>query len=99
MIITIGRQHGSNGHDIARALAGQLGYACYDKEIVDLAAEHSSFSKEVFASYDEKRISNFLLWQSAYTELIFTDRLWPDFTEKDIDDAIAEYRSRSRRFG
>ena len=47
----------------------------------------------------EKRISNFLLWQSAYTELIFTDRLWPDFTEKDIDDAIAEYRSRSRRFG
>ena len=61
MIITIGRQHGSNGHDIARALAGQLGYACYDKEIVDLAAEHSSFSKEVFASYDEKRISNFLV--------------------------------------
>ena len=47
----------------------------------------------------EKRISNFLLWQSAYSELVFTDTLWPDFSEKDIDAAIAEYRSRSRRFG
>ena len=61
MIITIGRQHGSNGHDIARALAEELGFACYDKEIVDLAAEHSSFSKEIFASYDEKRVSNFIV--------------------------------------
>ena len=59
MIITIGRQHGSNGHDIARALAGELGIACYDKEIVDLAAEQSSFSREIFASYDEKRVSPF----------------------------------------
>ena len=60
MIITIGRQHGSNGHDIARALAAELGFACYDKEIVDLAAEHSNFSKEIFASYDEKRVSSFI---------------------------------------
>ena len=61
MIITIGRQHGSNGHDIARALASELGYACYDKEIVDHAAERSSFSKEVFASYDEKRVSTYIV--------------------------------------
>ena len=47
----------------------------------------------------EQRISNFLLWQSAYTELVFTDKLWPDFGEKDIDAAIAEYNRRSRRFG
>jgi len=47
----------------------------------------------------EKRISNFLLWQSAYSELVFTDTLWPDFSEKDIDAAIAEYARRSRRFG
>ena len=47
----------------------------------------------------EKRISNYLLWQSAYTELVFTDRLWPDFGEKDIDAAIEEYRRRNRRFG
>ena len=44
MIITLGRQHGSNGHDIARALADALGYTCYDKEIVDHAAENSSFT-------------------------------------------------------
>ena len=47
----------------------------------------------------EKRISNFLMWQSAYSELVFTDTLWPDFGEKDIDAAIAEYARRSRRFG
>ncbi len=66
MIITIGRQHGSNGHDIARALAGELGIACYDKEIVDLAAEQSSFSREIFASYDEKRVSNFIVPSPHY---------------------------------
>ena len=47
----------------------------------------------------EKRLSNFLLWQSAYSELVFTDTLWPDFGEADIDAAIAEYRQRQRRFG
>lgn len=47
----------------------------------------------------EYRISNFLMWESAYSELLFTDVLWPDFTEKDIDSAIAEYRRRDRRFG
>ncbi len=47
----------------------------------------------------EKRISNFLMWQSAYSELVFTDTLWPDFGEKDINAAIAEYARRSRRFG
>ena len=57
MVITIGRQHGSNGHLIARALAERLGYACYDKEIVDRAAEDSPFSKEVVDSFDEKRVS------------------------------------------
>ncbi len=66
MIITIGRQHGSNGHDIARALAAELGYACYDKEIVDHAAEHSNFSKEIFASYDEKRVSSFIVPSPHY---------------------------------
>lgn len=47
----------------------------------------------------EKRISNFLLWQIAYTELWFTDVLWPDFTEKDLWQAIYEYQQRDRRFG
>jgi undecaprenyl diphosphate synthase len=47
----------------------------------------------------EYRISNFLLWQMAYTELHFTETLWPDFTKNDLLKAIREYQSRERRFG
>lgn len=47
----------------------------------------------------EKRISNFLIWQLAYTELLFVDRLWPDFSRQDFEDAVAEYQSRIRRYG
>ncbi len=47
----------------------------------------------------EVRVSNFLLWQSAYSEFYFCDTLWPDFTEKDLDRALCAYQSRERRFG
>ena len=47
----------------------------------------------------EVRLSNFLLWQSAYAELYFTDCLWPDFDEAELDRAIASYADRERRFG
>ena len=47
----------------------------------------------------EHRISNFLLWQSAYTELYFTEKLWPDFTKDDLYQAIINYQTRERRFG
>ena len=47
----------------------------------------------------EMRTSNFLLWQSAYSEYVFMDVLWPDFREQDLDRAIAEYTRRNRRFG
>lgn len=47
----------------------------------------------------EQRISNFLLWQCAYSEFYFTDVLWPDFTPEELDKAIAEYHRRDRRFG
>ena len=47
----------------------------------------------------EQRISNFLLWQGAYSELLFIDRLWPDFDENALYRAIKEYQSRNRRFG
>jgi undecaprenyl diphosphate synthase len=47
----------------------------------------------------ELRISNFLIWQSAYSEYYFTDVLWPDFDEKEIDKALLAYRQRQRRFG
>lgn len=47
----------------------------------------------------EHRISNFLLWQCAYTEFLFIDTLWPDFSKADLADAIAEFHRRERRFG
>jgi undecaprenyl diphosphate synthase len=75
----------------------------------------SALSKDRFASYlytagmpdpdllirtsGEYRISNFLLWQSAYTEFYFTDVLWPDFSNEDLFRAIADYQRRERRFG
>ena len=47
----------------------------------------------------EYRLSNFLMWQSAYSELYFTETLWPDFDEKEINRAIAEFQRRERRYG
>jgi undecaprenyl diphosphate synthase len=47
----------------------------------------------------ETRLSNFLLWQAAYSELHFTPVLWPDFGRKDVEEALSEYRQRRRRFG
>ncbi len=69
----------------------------------DLAAELSmSFAPEpdlFIRTGGEQRISNFMLWQLAYTELYFTEALWPDFDATALDDAIASYRARERRFG
>jgi undecaprenyl diphosphate synthase len=47
----------------------------------------------------EKRLSDFLLWESAYAELCFVDTLWPDFGAEDLRAAVADFRSRERRFG
>ena len=53
----------------------------------------------VISTSGEKRLSNFLLWQSAYSELVFTDKLWPDFTKEDLAEAIREFHRRERRYG
>ena len=53
----------------------------------------------VIRTSGEKRISNFLLWQSAYSELVFVDKLWPDFSGDDLTDAIREFQTRDRRYG
>ena len=47
----------------------------------------------------EYRISNFLLWQAAYAEFYFTDKLWPDLTVKDVDEIVENFKQRNRRFG
>lgn len=53
----------------------------------------------VIRTSGEQRISNFLLWESAYSEFVFPDVLWPDFRKKHLDEALAEYSARERRFG
>lgn len=53
----------------------------------------------VIRTSGEKRISNFLLWQCAYSEMVFIDRLWPDFSKDDLAEAIREFHGRERRYG
>lgn len=85
------------------------------KKILDSELKSDDITEAIFSSYldtsgtpdpdliirtsGEQRLSNFLLWQSAYSELYFTDILWPDFTEKAFLDAIYDYQKRDRRFG
>ncbi|MDE6371998.1 MAG: undecaprenyl diphosphate synthase family protein, partial [Clostridia bacterium] len=53
----------------------------------------------VVRSSGEKRLSNFMLWQASYSELIFLDKYWPDFDEDTLDEILKEYSKRDRRFG
>jgi undecaprenyl diphosphate synthase len=53
----------------------------------------------VIRTSGEQRLSNFLLWQTAYSELIFIDKLWPDFSAQDLADAVSEFQRRERRYG
>lgn len=85
------------------------------KKIIDARIPEESIDEELFSKYlyrpdlsepdllirtsSEMRISNFLLWQIAYTEIWITDVLWPDFREKHLLDAIISYQKRERRFG
>jgi undecaprenyl diphosphate synthase len=64
-----------------------------------LSLAHSSDPDLIIRTGNEKRLSNFLLWQAAYSELYFSELLWPDFDEAALDAAIVEYASRERRFG
>jgi undecaprenyl diphosphate synthase len=77
-------------------------------QIADLTPENFSINLDIPAlppvdlmirTGGERRISNFLLWQSAYAELYFSDRLWPDWNGDNLEDAIIDYQSRDRRFG
>ncbi len=84
-----------------KAAAGQLNPEAIDEELFGdhlLTAELPDPDLLIRTS-GEQRISNFLLWQSAYSEFIFTDRLWPDFDEEDMAVAIREYQKRDRRYG
>ena len=64
-----------------------------------MALSHVPDPDLVIRTGGEMRVSNFLLWQSAYSEFYFTDKLWPEFTPAALDKAIADYAKRERRFG
>ncbi len=87
---------------IAKAVAaGELNPDDIDEEMLS-ANLHTAGVPDpdvLIRTSGEKRLSNFLLWQSAYTELIFLDTLWPDFNKETLADAIEEYHHRDRRYG
>ncbi len=88
--------------DIAQAAASlaQKGEAITEASLDRaMALAHVPDPDLLIRTGGEQRISNFLLWQAAYSELYFSDKLWPDFDEAAIDAAIADYAGRERRFG
>ncbi|MBR6283477.1 MAG: isoprenyl transferase [Muribaculaceae bacterium] len=85
----------------AKAQAGVLNPADIDDATVaqHLATAHMPDPDLLIRTGGDLRVSNYLLWQIAYSELFFTDKYWPDFTKDDFVNAIAHYQSRERRFG
>ncbi len=82
----------------------QAGELRSDQVTEDLVAQHLDTAGQpdpdlVIRTSGEQRISNFLLWQSAYSEFYFTPKFWPDFSAEDLEEAIAVYHRRERRFG
>ena len=65
----------------------------------NLYTAHCAPPDLIVRSGAEMRLSNFMMWQSAYSELYFTETLWPDFKSADVDNAVSEFYSRKRRFG
>jgi undecaprenyl diphosphate synthase len=100
---------------IAFDYGGRAELAAATRRVVEAGLTPEEIDEEVFAAHlyapdmpepdllirtsGELRISNFLLWQLAYAELVFTDRRWPDFGEEDLRAAVQEYAGRKRRFG
>jgi len=88
--------------DIAQAAAGlaAAGMPITERSLHDaMALSHVPDPDLLIRTGGEQRISNFMLWQAAYSELYFTAKLWPEFDEAALDAAIADYSQRERRFG
>ncbi|WP_185872708.1 isoprenyl transferase [Blattabacterium cuenoti] len=92
--------------EATKKIAKQVSMGCLSiEEIDDSFFKKNLYTKDipdvdlVIRTSGEQRLSNFLLWQSAYAELYFTDILWPDFRKQDLFAAIENYKRRKRRFG
>lgn len=108
MTLTLALSYGSKEEIIEAAKA--LAQEAIDGKIKVEDIDSENFEKHLYThdmpnpdllirTSGEYRISNYLLWQIAYSELYFTDKLWPDFKKEDLEMAIADYQNRERRFG
>jgi undecaprenyl diphosphate synthase len=106
--LTIALSYGARAEIVAaaRSLAQDVARGVLRPDAID----ESAFCRRLFThgipdpdivirTSGEQRLSNFLLWQSAYSELVFIDTLWPDFGRRELEHAIAEYQRRERRYG
>ena len=108
MVLNLAISYGSRSEivDAARHLCREAAAGRLDPENVDESTVEAALYTAGIPDPDllirtsgEMRISNFLLWQIAYTEIFITPILWPDFTKKDLFEAIGEFQKRDRRFG
>ncbi len=108
MNLTIALSYGGRAEIVAaaRAIAAEVMAGELTLEDIDEAAVGKHlFTSELpepdllIRTSGEQRISNFMLWQCAYAELIFTKTLWPDFGRADLEQAVADYGGRERRYG
>ena len=85
----------------ARVAAGETTPGAIDERTIAAALDTAEYPDPdlIVRTSGECRLSNFLLWQASYAELLFTPVLWPDFTEEEFDRAVEEYARRDRRFG
>ncbi len=108
LTLVVALNYGSRGEiaSAARRLASKVSRGEIDTEEIDERALAAELETDDLPALDvlirtsgEMRLSNFLLWQAAYAELVFTPVLWPDFDEQALRDALAEFAARQRRFG
>ena len=104
MILFIAFNYGGR-QEIVEAVKGALAGGMAPTDLTDEDVSRNLYSELMrdpdlcIRTSGEQRLSNFLLWQSAYSELLFSDKLWPDWGKDDLDRAIEEYARRERRFG
>ena len=84
-----------------KVMNGQLDYTAINEDLISsyLSTANYPDPELLIRTSGENRVSNFLMWQLAYTELYFTKILWPDFKKKNFYKAIYDYQKRERRFG
>ena len=108
LVLVIALNYGSHAEIVQaaqrlakRAADGVIDPSDINEEMFAAQLETAEFPNPdlLIRTSGEQRLSNFLLWQSAYTELIFTDVFWPDFSREALEEAIEEYHHRERRFG